>query len=217
MQVKDLNVNQLIEITLDEEETEFKHLASRIEEVSEQNLSISIPTKKGQLMPFRIKQKLIIDVHYKGRSFQFDSIIEDRKFYPIPVLIIRKPDILNEIQRRHWVRVPATLYLRYCLQSEEKFKPINLGTTLDISGGGICFLTNDAVEAEQILEMEINLPDRDPVLCQVKILRYQEIEGKRPASKKVFAEYLDITEAQRDRIVSFVLEKQRELIKKGLI
>lgn len=217
MQVKDLNVNQLLEISLDEEGTELKNLASRIEEISDNYLNVSIPTKKGQLIPFRVKQKLKIEVHYKGSFFQFETIIENRKFYPIPVLVVRKPEILIETQRRNWVRVPSTLHLRYCLQSEEKFKPINIATTVDISGGGLCFLTNDPIEAGQILDVEINLPERDPVFCQVKVVRLQQPDGKKLTTTKVFSSYLDITETQRDRIVSYVLEKQRELIKKGLI
>ncbi len=217
MQVKDLNVNQLIEISLDEEGTKYKNLASRIEEVTDQYLHLSIPTKKGQLLPFRVKQKLIIDLHNKGRFFQFDTTILDRKFYPIPILVVLKPESMKEIQRRHWVRVPATLRLRYCQTGEEKYRIINLGTTIDISGGGICFLSNDPIAAGEVLDMEINLPDRDPVFCQVKVLRLQESDKRKLRTTKVFSEYLDITEAQRDRIVSFVLEKQRELIKKGLI
>ena len=217
MQVKDLNVNQLLEISLDEEGTELKNLASRIEEISDNYLYVSIPTKKGQLIPFRVKQKLKIEVHYKGSFFQFETIIENRKFYPIPVLVVRKPEILMETQRRNWVRVPSTLHLRYCLQSEEKFKPINIATTVDISGGGLCFLTNDPIEAGQILDVEINMPERDPVFCQVKVVRLQQPDGKKLTTTKVFSSYLDITETQRDRIVSYVLEKQRELIKKGLI
>ncbi len=217
MQVKDLNVNQLIEISLDEEGTQLINLASRIEEVTDKYLHISIPTKKGQLMPFRVKQKIIINIHNKGRSFQFNTIIEDRKLYPIPIMLVLKPESLKEIQRRNWVRVTATLPLRYCLTGEEKSKIINLGTTVDISGGGICFITNDPIEAEQVLDMQINLPDREPVICQAKVLRLYQPNGKNSATTKVFSVYIDITEAQRDRIVSFVLEKQRELIKKGLL
>lgn len=217
MQVNDLKVNQIIEISLDEENTEYKRLASRIEEVSDNFLTVSIPTKKGQLMPFRVKQKIIIGINYHGSSFQFETIIEDRKFYPLPILVVRKPEALVEIQRRQWVRVPTTIHLRYCLQSEDKFRPINIATTVDISGGGLCFLTNDPIEAGQILDMEINLPERDPVFCQVSVVRLQKPNGVKSTTTKVFSTYLDITEVQRDRIVSFVLEKQRELIKRGLI
>jgi len=217
MQVQDLNVNQIIEITLDEEGTNLKNLASRIEEVTDNYLHISIPTKKGQLMPFRVNQKLKIEVHYKGDFFQFDTIVENRKFYPFPILVVRKPVTLRQTQRRQWVRVPATLPLRYRLPSDAHFNPINLATTIDISGGGLCFLTNDPIEAGQILDMEINLPDREPVFCQIKVVRLQQPDGKKGTTTKVFSTYLDLTEAQRDRIISFVLEKQRVLIKKGLI
>lgn len=216
MKAKDLNVNQHIEISLEEDGTELRNLASRIEEVADQYLYISIPTKQGQLMPFREKQKLLVGLQYKGHMFQFNSVIEGRKYFPLPMLVIRKPDILREIQRRNWVRVPANLYLRYCLSSNQKFKPIYLATSVNISGGGICFTTNEVLGMEQVLEMEINLPDRDPVICNIKILRMTETDT-RLNSKKIYAKYLDITEPQRDRIVSFVLERQRELIKKGLL
>lgn len=217
MQVKDLKVNQLIEITVDEEGSDYKNLASRIEEVTGQYLHVSIPMKRGQLLPLRVRQKLIINLHYKGRSFQFDTVIVQRLLHPIPVLVVPKPDHFREIQRRQWVRVPASILMRYWVKNEDETSPIYEATTVDISGGGICFLTKDPVEAGQLLEVEINFPYRDPVFCQLKVLRLLETANKEGAVNKVVSEFYEISENQRDRIVSFVFEKQREWIRKGLI
>lgn len=219
MQVKDLKVNQLIEITVDEEGSSYKNLASRIEEVTQQYLHVSIPMKKGQILPIRVRQKISIRLNNKGRSFQFDTVVVQRKLYPIPVLIVQKPETMIEIQRRQWVRVPATILMRYCMknETEEESSPIYEATTVDISGGGICFLTKDPIEAGKIIDAEINLPNREPIFCQIKVLRLLEQAKKEGETSKAVSEFYDISENQRDRIVSFVFEKQREWIKKGLI
>ncbi len=217
MQVKDLKVNQLIEISVDEEGSTYKNLASRIEEVTNQHLHVSIPMLKGNLLPLRVRQKILIGLNNKGRSFQFETVIVQRLLKPIPVLVVEKPNSFNEIQRRQWVRVPAKILMRYCLTGEDQAGVIYEGTTVDISGGGICFLTKDPIEAGQILDVEINLPNRDPIFCQLKILRLLEKASKEGEVSKAVSEFCEISEAQRDRIVSFIFEKQREWIQKGLI
>lgn len=216
MQASELNVNQRIEITVDEEGSEYKNLPSRIEGVTDQHLYIAIPMKWGQLLPLRVRQKLIISFNHKGRFFQFDTVIMQRRLKPIPMLVVLKPDSFREIQRRRWVRVPVSIPIKFGVHNEEENTPVYEATTVDISGGGVCFLTRNPVAAGQLLDAEIDLPNREPVYCQLKVLRVLETETEGSVIK-AFSEYYDISESQRERIIGFVFEKQREWIKKGLI
>lgn len=216
MQVSELNVNQRIEITVDEEGSEYKNLPSRIEGVTDEYLYIAIPMKWGQLLPLRVRQKLIININHQGRFFQFDTEIIQRRLQPIPLLVVSKPDSFREIQRRRWVRVPVSIPVRFAVHSEEEDTPVYEATTVDISGGGVCFLTRNPVAAGQLLDAQIDLPNREPVYCQLKVLRLLEKETDGSVNKAV-SEFYDISENQRERIIAFVFEKQREWIKKGLI
>ncbi|CFX66012.1 PilZ domain [Syntrophomonas zehnderi OL-4] len=216
MQASELKVNQRIEITVDEEGTEYKNLPSRIEEVTDQHLYIAIPMKWGQLIPVRVRQKLIVSFNQQGRFFQFETVIMHRHLKPIPMLAVLKPDSIREIQRRQWVRVPVSIPLKFGLLNEDESTTVHETTTVDISGGGVCFLTRNPLAAGQLLDAEIDLPNREPVYCQLKVLRVLETKTEGSVNK-AFSEYYDISESQRERIIAYVFEKQREWIKKGLI
>lgn len=217
MKVKDLRINQLIEISLDEDETEYKNMASRIEEITDEHLHVAVPMRKGELIPLRVRQHLDINILFKGKSYMFKTVIAARRLKPFPVLIIAKPDQFTEIQRRQWVRVPAKLGLRFREINAAKSQAPYIGETIDISGGGLLFSTADPVEAEQLVELEITLPGLTPIFCQAQILRILEKPKKERLNSKVILEFTEISEAQRDRIISFIFEKQREWIRKGLL
>lgn len=217
MEAKDLRINQLIEVTVDEDDSDYRHLASRIEEITDDHLHISVPMRKGELLPLRVGQYLIINFIIKGHSYVFNTIIVNRRLNPLPILIIQKPTQISEIQRRQWVRVPAKLPLRFRASAHEKDVKPSEGNSLDISGGGILFLTADAVEDGQIIELEINLPNRTPVFCKAKILRTVEKASQIGQPNKVILEYYEISEGHRDKIVNYIFEKQREWIRKGVL
>jgi len=217
MEVKDIKINQLIEITVDEEDTDYKNLPSRIEEVTEQYFHISVPMRKGELLPLRVGQYLKINFVCRGRSFMFKTVVVNRRLNPLPVLIVNKPAQLQEIQRRRWVRVPVKIELRFRKMADDgEIQPFE-GSTVDISGGGIQFVTLDAVEAGDILELEIDLPNSRPVFCRAKVLRVLERATKKGQFNKAILEYQEISEGQRDRIIKFVFEKQREWIRRGIL
>lgn len=217
MQAEDLRINQLIEISVDEESSNYKFLASRIEEVTKDHLHVAVPMKKGELLPLRVRQHLNVNISFKGKSYMFKTIIVNRRLDPFPILVINKPTKFTEIQRRQWVRVPTKLVLRFReIGSGQNIEPY-IGETLDISGGGLLFITHDPVEAEQLIELEIGLPGRTPLFCKAKIIRVVEKPKKEGGTSKVILEYTEISEGQRDRIVSYIFEKQREWIRKGLL
>lgn len=217
MQAKDLKINQLIEISVDEEGTDYKYLASRIEEITAEHIRVAAPMKRGEILPLRVRQQLDINVFYKGKLFVFKTVIVARRWDPFPVLVLVKPDKFIEIQRRQWVRMPARLAMRFrAISSEQNVEPYK-GETVDISGGGLLFVTLDPVEEGQIVELEIGLPGRTPLFCKAKILRILGKTKQDGATSKIILEFTEINEGQRDRIISYIFEKQREWIRKGLV
>jgi c-di-GMP-binding flagellar brake protein YcgR len=215
MQVKDLKVNQLIEITVDEEGTEYKNLASRIEEISEEHIHVSVPMQRGEILPLRVGLNVKVNFVLEGHSFVFTTRITDRKSNPIPVLSLAKPDRIVEIQRRMWVRVAVNIPVDFHVKGQSD--KIYRGKTMDISGGGILLLCDANVSAGQILHLQINLPNRDPVFCKALVLRVIKQDTSKKELHKVVLEYQEISDGQRDKIMSFIFEKQREWIRKGLL
>ncbi|MGI5921710.1 MAG: flagellar brake protein, partial [Syntrophomonadaceae bacterium] len=148
-------------------------------------------------------------------TYVFSSPITARKWNKIPLLILKKPQEFTKIQRRgHW-RIDVVISVKYRPAGEDT--PFLDALTLDISGGGVLMRTENDIEAGQILEMEINLPEREPVFCQARVIRLLEKKKREGQANKAALEFHEISEAKRDKIINFIFAKQREWIRKGLL
>lgn len=214
MKVEDIKINQLIEI-----EVEFnsfsQYLPSRVEGIDDKYLHIAAPIYKGGIVPLRGNQEIKVCFIYEGNFFVFYTKIVDRKREPIPLLIVEKPRKLNKIQRRGFVRLPVRLPFYFkVLPDGEEFEE---SMTLDISGGGVKFITSTSLHTDQLLEIELGLLEGAPICCKARVVRVANHDGENERGFEVAVEYEDITEGQRDRIFAYIFAVQRKWLKKGLL
>lgn len=217
MKLKDLKVNQLIEIEIcNDEKTEY--LPSRIEEIKENYLYIAMPMHKGSLLPMRMGEEIKIILRHKNGTFGFPTRIAGRRREPIPYLIINKPEQLVSInQKREFVRLEVSLPVRFRVIEGEDQGQIEEGLTIDISAGGALFSTQADMKAGQKLEIEVQFSDKESFFGKAHAIRIFERDKSEKNAVRVAIEYDDISESQRDRIFRFIFEKQREWIKKGIL
>ncbi|MGE5280578.1 MAG: ATPase, T2SS/T4P/T4SS family [Deltaproteobacteria bacterium] len=112
--------------------------------------------------------------------------------------------------QRVYARLSARVNIRYKafhdLDEIKKggFQPESLAATLNVSAGGLLFVSSEPVRVGTFLEMRLELPDsRDPVVCLARVVRTEEIEPLKRYN--IAAQYMDITSADRVRIDKFVL------------
>lgn len=209
-----LRINQLIEIELSEGD-KSEYLPSRIEEIKDNYLYVSMPMRKGTLLPMRIGQEIRVLMRHKNGMVGFLTRVVGRKREPIPYLIITKPERIVPVnQKREYVRLNVSLPVRFRVIDEEEAQ-IEEGVTIDISAGGALVSTRAEVKAGQKMEIEIVLSPGNIFSCQAHAIRTFEKRANENAIW-VAVEYNDISEADRDRIFKFIFEKQREWIKKGI-
>ena len=135
-----LRVNQLVEIELSEGDAS-EYLPSRIEEIKEKYLYISMPMRKGALLPMRIGQEIKVIMRHRNSTVGFLTKVVGRRREPIPYLIITKPERIVSInQKREYVRLSVSLPVRFRVIDEEGGS-IQEGVTIDISAGGALFST----------------------------------------------------------------------------
>lgn len=215
MKASDLKENQLIEIEVDIDSGEKTFLPSRIEEVVDNYLHVSAPIYRGGIMPLRTGQTLKIRMNYKNNTYSFYTLVVGRKWNIVPLIIIKKPNQFVKIQRREFLRLPVAVPVKYRLAGENT--EFYDGVTVDISGGGALLSTQYPIEAGQTLEMEINLPNREPVFCRAQVIRLLEKITSKGKANKAALVFEEISEGKRDKIINFIFEKQREWIKKGIL
>lgn len=91
--------------------------------------------------------------------------------------------------------------------------PVLRSTRVNISGNGLSFEWDHAFERDEFLELRIILPNAGDAILYVygDVVRVQEHE---PDRFTISVRYTVIDEDIREKIVKFVFEKQRELIRK---
>ncbi len=214
MKVDEINLNQLVEIEYVIGPDNIEYLPSRVEGKTDKFFYLAVPIRKGELVPFRIGSKLRVAFSTKDNTYAFNSVVTNRHREPIPVLIVTKPEELIKIQRRSYFRLPVNLEVIFnILPDMMEYK----GMTLDISGGGILLLTKTDLRAGQKLNLSINLPGRNAIHCEAKVVRILQKARTASEDNKVAINFSEINEAKRDKIFAYIFEKQREWIQKGII
>ena len=90
------------------------------------------------------------------------------------------------------------------------------GTTVDVSGGGISLVTGSPLPMGQHVDMTFLLPTRPEIrldlLGKVRLVEQLEEEG----AYKIGVEFVALNEIDRDRLVRYIFQKQRECLRHGL-
>ena len=111
---------------------------------------------------------------------------------------------------RAYSRLEKSINLRYRVFKsrqeliEAGFTPEELSVTKDISGGGLLFISAEALPVDSILELTIELPDGEkPIECLAKVLRVEDVEKEKNYNIAVC--FLDITSSGRARMNKYVV------------
>jgi len=204
-----------VELVVSEGEYEGKY-RTRIEDVGERVISIGAPFERGEVVPLREGTKVKITFWDEVSAYSFVAKIMQRIAVPIHMFVLELPDSIAKVQRRSFVRVPVLFQIMFQTVTMEGLSDSNKGTMLDLSGGGMRFMTEEQVENRSLLYAQIALPNGD-LQIPVRVCRVEKVEDSKPQRYCVSVEFNEILERDRDRIIRFVFDIQRTLRKKGLV
>ncbi len=117
-------------------------------------------------------------------------------------------------ERRRYVRVPSKVRLRYQVLEIPMRGSMKEGRIIDISGGGVSFVVDTAVDKEDILKIEVQIPDYHkilpertmfgPVTSLAKVVRkWTNSNGEQCVAVK----FVDIYTRHQQDILEYVLRK----------
>lgn len=195
-------------------------LISQFEAVlPDDSMEILSPLLEGRIFPVRRGTRMEVIYQKDGEVYKFASEAIERKLEGnIHYLRIRPLTEEEKIQRRYFFRFSCVRDVEYRLfadgdTQEEERGVFRKGVTKDISGGGICFRADVKPEigwqVEGILRLNRDIPFIGRVVRVIDIR-----EGGR-YNYEIGVEYTDITNMNRERVISFIYEEQRKLLKKG--
>ncbi len=220
MNMENLKINQLMEIVI-EGDTYREYYPVRVEDIDEHSIYMGMPMKQGGIVRMQIGEEIRCVFRSGNRYYSFSTTITDIIRKPIPMLITDKPIQLSTVnQKRAYVRIEVVLPIEYRLlgdsdDSEEDPEVFYDGQTVNISAGGVLFSTDVRLEPQQLIEIKLYIPNYDPFCSKAKVLRiFDKVDFRR---KNIWAaiQYIEISDAKRDKLFNYIFEKERELINKA--
>lgn len=198
-----------------------KVYASQIVDVVDfKKIKIAMPTESGHLVPLVTGGLFSVVVYSKKGMFEGNFTVVNRsKEGNIAIHILEAQTMLKKIQRRNYFRYETTMPIKYrVIAKDEQITKEEMeqvkwsdGVILDISGGGMRFVTKEEVEKGQKLQIRIVLTiteeKRELYLYADLIYVRAASAGNRLSEARV--EFIKIQEPDREAIIKFIFEEQR--------
>ncbi|SJZ64584.1 flagellar brake protein [Selenihalanaerobacter shriftii] len=228
-----LKVNQSVELNVESGVYEGEYI-SQVTKIDDDEIQITLPIKKENLVPLPVGTELEIFFSDQRAQYKFKAKINSRqRNNKIGTFSVEKPNKLYKIQRRDFVRVPIKITVEYrklvgediinskgnskrVKYNEDKQEEFKETLSEDISGGGMLLRVNEEIPLNSLIELRLDLDDLDFKTIIGKVVRVDEFVDR---NDKVGSgiKFINISQKRQDEIVQWVLQKQLELHRKGLL
>ncbi|NPV28226.1 MAG: hypothetical protein HPY58_00950 [Firmicutes bacterium] len=216
---EELKINQRVEIQLRDSSYAGSY-PSRVEEIFPDKIVFAAPLKKGTLIPLRKGDTITVNYWGQTGSYSFTTRVIKTQVQQVPVIIAERPREVTRIQRRNYLRIPVALPLTFSILEDLEHaarSEIFRAETVDLSGGGVMIKSPVKLSKDEYLEIELTLPRKGTINLVGRVVRTQETKDQGGLFYLVGIDFVVIDESDRDRIIAFVFERQRELRRKGLV
>ncbi len=211
----------------DEGERKKVYLSQVRDILSEEQLEIFMPMEKTKMILLPVNTEYDMYFYTPQGLYQcFANVIDRYKDDNQYVLLMELTSNLRKFQRREYYRLSCALEMNSRpLEKEEKDAmdrkagaylvpglPLKRSVVVDISGGGIRFLSSYSYEPDSLLYCKYNLVidgvSKEYTLI-TKVLTSRELED-RPGVFEHRAQYVDIDTYDREEIIRFIFEEERK-------
>ena len=197
------------------------HVTS-VEDVSEDGITILTPMKSLRSRPFAEGTVVHAAYVHERRSWRFlTQFATTTGAGEFSLLLL--PGTIQDSEQRGTFRLqtavkPTSIY-RMVIDSERGAdeEPQTLeGTIVDLSEGGVCFTTRQLALAGERLGILAELPESGPINARVRVTSIEEpVPGNR--NRRVHCQFTDISQGDRDRIARYLMRRQLEMRRRGLL
>lgn len=192
-----------------------------VDDVQDQYISLVRPTVGGETVPLASGDQVRVEFAQAGSArISFQTRVVDVAVHVVPVVMVAlpEPEKVQRFQQRDFVRLdvrlPLTYYIIYAPEGGVRPTGSFSSHTRDISGNGAQILCPDAYPAGTQLDLHIELPGRRLHVVGEVI---RAVEFVRPKEHWLGVRFIGLDERDRDLIIRFIFNEQRERRRKGLL
>ncbi len=222
-----VEIQAVTRVKLNEENTIVKTYSSKVYDIlSDEKLEILMPVEQSKLV------LLSVDTEYKmffyGERGLYECVarIVDRyKSNNVYILVMELTTNLRKYQRREFYRYTCALEMETRVLAEEEIEAVEnkeeyvvpgivfqKSILVDISGGGLRFVTSCKYEKENLILCKFSLWQKNGVKeyeILGRILDVKKVE-KRPGMYEHRIQYINIPKDVREEIIRYIFEEERK-------
>ncbi|MCM1044538.1 MAG: flagellar brake protein [Candidatus Gastranaerophilales bacterium] len=201
--------------------------------LSEDSLEIAMPLEQSKLILLPVDGEYDL-VFYTGKNvlYQcFARIIDRYKSNNVYILAVELTSNLRRYQRREYYRFSCALEMLARNLEEDEIQsieedsglvlqpnlPIKRSVIVDISGGGLRFLSTQRYEPNSLIYCGYQLIEDDEERKQYevvgKVLAVKEVEN-RPGTYEHRVQYYNLEDRTREEIIKFIFKEERKHLRK---
>jgi c-di-GMP-binding flagellar brake protein YcgR len=205
-------------------ETKRVFISQVLDIIDEDRLKIGMPMEGGNIVTLSINSRIDACFYTKGGLYQSRLIVKDRyKEGSVFILVVELTTELIKYQRRQYFRLGCTIDINYKDISKEEYeillnsqtfddKLLELdGVVLDISGGGMRFVSGKRLLKEQIIMINLEVSygnNNNKYSLFGKIITSNEIPNRNGMFEHR-VEYLNMNGGTREALIRYIFEEER--------
>jgi c-di-GMP-binding flagellar brake protein YcgR len=199
---------------------QFDSYASRIEQVRGDVLVVDTPMRQREYIGLSQGQRVLLQVTRRHNPYFYDTVVLGTEWADGQQLtLLRRPPDSAGVQLRRHVRVTVSISdAQYWVEGEDgKFGPTVPGSVLDISAGGLLAMTKEGLPEGATVLTKVTLSRQaGSLMASMKVLRnYERVSDLGVKTFRSHCQFVDLPERERDRLIKFVFQRERELRAKG--
>lgn len=204
--------------------------ASQILDESENGgILAAMPMKEGTVVPLAMGQKFLATFYTKSGLFRCEVEVSARyKKGTVFYMELTQNTIFKKIQRREYYRLECNKPMEYRLISDEEKKLIESGVMyeeedmnpewkkgvmLDLSGGGIRFVSVFQEKKDSFMQVRFEMPvgEEDEIFCLYARLIWSERNHNNTSIYNQRVKFWKLNNKLREKIIRSIFEMQRKI------
>lgn len=226
-----VDLEVLVDLPKDDTEEERKFYITKIYDIrDEDHVEILMPMDKTKLLLLPVDSEYQVFFYAEKGIFTCEARVEERyRDNQFAIAVLELTTELKKQQRREYYRYSCVIGMNARQLTEEEEQtylatketllfddPVSKSVIVDISGGGMRFVTEEKFEKGKMIYCKFSLKVRDQYKnysCVVKILDERPV-GNQTKNVEYRAEFMYMDDQIRESIIRFIFEDERKMLRK---
>lgn len=214
---RNLSIGQRVSVFVPGQRTES--FAAEVTHVGEFWFTVRLTEDFVGLVNFGGSEKIVAFLRQGDAAYSVT--VKVREFLQSGEISFFHSITLSRNQNRQYMRLDVNLTLKYRIIDRIGVAPEDVPNDLftahsaDISGGGVCLITDEPLRTGDIIMLAVYIPGFTINDIKSKVLKVITVEGRGTMRQyRHLVQFISIEPSQRERIVRFVFEKHRAMLQK---